>query len=213
MACGVLGTKCGLGPEPAAILSATIISGGAQFMISNMWLAGLPAATIVASVCAVSLHFALYSASLAPYLQRARKRTALAMALTLIEEGYGVTLAKLADGDRNWTFKHALALNVITIAAWVASVAVGAALGAVVDIPTAIASFAMTALFIYLLWDQLQGGSIGNAVAAAAGAAVVVACKLVGWTAVAVPLAAVAGVVVAMAATRANAGKEGGDAR
>lgn len=182
-------------------------------MISNMWLAGLPAATIVAGVCAVSLRFALYSASLAPYLQRVRKRTALAMALTLIEEGYGVTLAKLADGDRNWTFRHALALNVITIATWVASIAAGAALGAVIDIPTAIASFAMTALFIYLLWDQLQSGPAGNAVAAAAGAAFVVACKLAGWTAVAVPLAAVIGVIVAMAATRASAGKKGGDAR
>lgn len=213
MACGVLGTKCGLGPGPAAILSATIISGGAQFMISNMWLAGLPAATIVASVCAVSLRFALYSASLAPYLQRARKRTALAMALTLIEEGYGVTLAKLADGDRNWTFRHALALNVITIATWVASVAAGAALGAVVDIPTAIAGFAMTALFIYLLWDQLQSGPAGNAIAAAAGAVVVIACKLVGWTAVAAPLAAVAGVIVAMAAARANDSKKGGEAQ
>lgn len=212
LACGVLGSKCGIGPGAAAVLSATIISGGAQFMISNMWLAGLPAATIVASVCAVSLRFALYSASLAPYLQRARKRTALAMAFTLIEEGYGVTLAKLADGDRSWTFRHALTLNVITIAAWAASVAVGAALGAVIDIPTAIASFAMTALFIYLLWDQLHGGSTGNAVAAAAGTAVVVACKLAGWTAVAVPLAAVAGVIAAMAAMHAKACKKGGDA-
>ena len=213
LACGILGSKCGIGPGAAAVLSATIISGGAQFMISNMWLAGLPAATIVASVCAVSLRFALYSASLAPYLQRARKRTALAMALTLIEEGYGVTLAKLADGNRNWTFRHAFALNVITIATWVASVAAGAALGAVIDIPMAIAGFAMTALFIYLLWDQLQGGSIGNAVAAAAGAVVVIACKLAGWTAIAVPLAAVIGVIAAMAATCASAGKKGGEGK
>ena len=213
LACGVLGSKCGIGPGAAAVLSATIISGGAQFMISNMWLAGLPAATIVASVCAVSLRFALYSASLAPYLQRARKRTALAMALTLIEEGYGVTLAKLADGNRNWTFRHAFALNVITIATWVASVAAGAALGAVIDIPTAIAGFAMTALFIYLLWDQLKGGSTGNAIAAAAGAAVVIACKLAGWTAIAVPLAAVIGVAAAMTAGRENAGKKGGETK
>ena len=213
LACGVLGSKCGIGPGAAAVLSATIISGGAQFMISNMWLAGLPAATIVASVCAVSLRFALYSASLAPYLQRARKRTALAMALTLIEEGYGVTLAKLADGDRNWTFRHAFALNVITIATWVASVAAGAALGAVIDIPTAIASFAMTALFIYLLWDQLQGGPAGNAVASATGAVVVIVCKLAGWTAIAVPLAAVIGVIAAMAAVHANDSKKGGEAQ
>lgn len=38
------------------------------------------------------------------------------MALTLIEKGYGVTLAKLAGGDRDWTSRHALALNAITIA-------------------------------------------------------------------------------------------------
>lgn len=213
VACGVLGTKCGLGPGLAAVLSATIISGGAQFMISNMWLAGLPTATIVASVCAVSLRFSLYSASLAPYLQRARKRTALAMAFTLIEEGYGVTLAKLADGDRDWTFRHALALNAITIATWVASVAAGAALGEVVDVPTAIASFAMTTLFIFLLCDQLHGGSTGNAIAAAAGAAVVIACKLAGWTAVAAPLAAVIGVAAAMAATRTDAGKKGDEVK
>lgn len=55
-----------------------------------------------------------------------------------------------------------MALNAITISTWVASVAASAALGAVVDIPTAIASFALTALFIYLLWDQLQGGSAGK---------------------------------------------------
>lgn len=94
-----------------------------------------------------------------------------------------------------------------------ASVAAGAALGAVVDIPTAIASFAMTALFIYLLWDQLQGGSAGNAIAAAAGAAVVIACKLAGWTAIAVPLAAVVGVAAAIAATRADTGKKGDEVK
>lgn len=90
-------------------------------------------------------------------------------------------------------------------AAWFASVAAGAALGAMIDVPTAIASFAMTSLFTYLLWSQVEGGSRGNAAAAVAGAAVVVACKLVGWAEVAVPLAAVAGVAVALAATRGEA--------
>lgn len=75
------------------------------------------------------------------------------MTLTLIGEGCGISLAKLAGGDLDRTFRHSLALNAITIATWVASVAAGAALGAVIDVPTAIASFALTALFIYLLWD------------------------------------------------------------
>lgn len=66
LACGVLSAKVGIGPLWALLMSMTIMSGGAQFMIANLWLAGLPTLTIVASVCAISLRFALYSASLAP---------------------------------------------------------------------------------------------------------------------------------------------------
>lgn len=65
LACGVLSAKVGIGPLWALLMSMTIMSGGAQFMIANLWLAGLPTLTIVASVCAISLRFALYSASLA----------------------------------------------------------------------------------------------------------------------------------------------------
>lgn len=62
-------------------------------------------------------------------------------------------------------------------AARFASVAAGAALGAMIDVPTAIASFAMTSLFTYLLWSQVEGGSRGNAAATVAGAAVVIVAK------------------------------------
>lgn len=64
LACGVLSVKVGIGPLWALLMSMTIMSGGAQFMIANLWLAGLPTLAIVASVCAISLRFALYSASL-----------------------------------------------------------------------------------------------------------------------------------------------------
>lgn len=215
MACGILGSKCGLGPAQGFLLSVTVISGGAQFMISNLWLAGLPAATIVASVSAISLRFALYSASLAPYLQKRKKREALAMALTLIEEAYGVTLSKLAEGEKSgWTLRHALALNLVTIATWAASVAAGGAVGGVLQIPTAVASFAMTALFVYLLWSQLEGQGGEKTVAAVAAAAAVVGCKAVGWTEVAVPAGAVAGVVAALLwSSRSNEAEKAGDAQ
>ena len=224
LACGILGMQAGVTPLRGLLLSLTVISGGGQFMINNLWLAGLPVASIVASVGAVSLRFALYSASLAPYLQKARKRTSLAMALTLIEEAYGVTLSKLSSAEKDdWTFSDALLLNVLTIAAWAASVVAGGLLGQVVNVPTAVASFAMTSLFVYLLWSQLTDGekglSHGNLVAAIAAAMVVVICKLAGWTAVAVPLAAVAGVAVAFLGAHSGgrngtdaAGEKGGEA-
>ena len=135
LSCGFLASKCGISPLMGLLMSYTLVTGSGQFMISNLWLAGLPALSIIASVSAVSLRFALYSASLAPYLKKASKRMSLALAFTLVEEGYGITLAKLADGDREWTLRHALALNIVTISAWSVSVSAGCALGGLVDIP------------------------------------------------------------------------------
>ena len=167
-------------------------------MISNLWLAGLPAFSIVASVAAVSLRFALYSASLSPYLKKASKRMSLALSYTLIEEAYGVTLSKLSEGEKSWTLRNALALNIVTILTWAVSVSAGSAIGAVLDIPTALAGFVMTALFVCLASSQLT--SRGNVVAAVAAAVSVIVLKLVGLANVAVPFAAVIGVAAAFVA-------------
>lgn len=198
LACGVLASKCGINPLMGFLMSVTLITGSGQFMISNLWLAGLPAFSIVASVAAVSLRFALYSASLSPYLKKASKRMSLALSYTLIEEAYGVTLSKLSEGEKSWTLRNALALNIVTILTWAVSVSAGSAIGAVLDIPTAVAGFVMTALFVCLASSQLT--SRGNVVAAVAAAVSVVVLKLVGLANVAVPLAVVIGVAAAFVA-------------
>lgn len=198
LACGVLASKCGINPLMGFLMSATLITGGGQFMISNLWLAGLPAFSIVASVAAVSLRFALYSASLSPYLKKTSKRMSLALSYTLIEEAYGVTLSKLSEGEKSWTLRNALALNIVTILTWAVSVSAGSAIGAVLDIPTALAGFVMTALFVCLASSQLT--SRGNVVAAVAAAVSVIVLKLVGLANVAVPFAAVIGVAAAFVA-------------
>lgn len=198
LACGVLASKCGINPLMGFLMSVTLITGSGQFMISNLWLAGLPAFSIVASVAAVSLRFALYSASLSPYLKKASKRMSLALSYTLIEEAYGVTLSRLSEGEKSWTLRNALALNIVTILTWAVSVSAGCAIGAVLDIPTALAGFVMTALFVCLASSQLT--SRENVVAAIAAAASVIALKLVGLANVAVPFAAVIGVAAAFVA-------------
>lgn len=198
LACGVLASKCGINPLMGFLMSVTLITGSGQFMISNLWLAGLPAFSIVASVAAVSLRFALYSASLSPYLKKTSKRMSLALSYTLIEEAYGVTLSKLSEGEKSWTLRNALALNIVTILTWAVSVSAGSAIGAVLDIPTALAGFVMTALFVCLASSQLT--SRGNVVAAVAAAVSVIVLKLVGLANVAVPFAAVIGVAAAFVA-------------
>lgn len=128
--CGVLAAKAGMTPLMNFVLSLTFLSGGGQFMMSNLWLAGTPLLSIIASVAAISTRFALYSASLAPYLKRFGRRQSLAIACCYTEEAYGITLSRLASRDA-WTAHHALGLNVCVQLTWAVSCA---ALGAAVTV-------------------------------------------------------------------------------
>lgn len=97
--CGMIMAQTGMEPWMVFALSSTFVTGSGQFMVCNLWLAGVPAASIVASVAAISSRFALYSASIAPHLRGASKRQTLAVAATLTEEAYGISLAKLVEGE------------------------------------------------------------------------------------------------------------------
>lgn len=208
LACGVLEGKVGMEPWMAFVLAATYLSGGGQFMMSNLWLAGVPMPSILASVAAISARFALYSASLAPHLNKASRGLALGVSATLTEEAYGISLDKLVNDD-TWSVAHALMLNVVLTLTWALSCAAGAAVGAAVDIPTTIAGFAMTSLFIYLLFSQTF--TRGSVVAALVAAVVIAICKYSGATSIAVPAAAVVGVLCALVfEALAPAPREGG---
>ena len=207
--CGMIMGQTGMEPWMVFALSSTFVTGSGQFMICNLWLAGVPAPSIIASFAAISSRFALYSASLAPHLTGASKRQALAVTATLTEEAYGISLAKLVGGD--WGPLEAFALNAILIATWGVACTLGAVLGSVVDVPTAIAGFVCTSLFICLLFSQRA--SRGNAVAAVAGAASVAALKFAGLTSVAVPASVVVGVAVALAVDATTDGRGGRNAR
>lgn len=201
LACGVLAEEAGMNGLECFLLSATYLSGSGQFMISNLWLQGTPIASLAISVCAVSSRFALYSASLAPALSRFSKRESLAIASTYTEEAYGITLGKLAEGG-SWSFHHAFALDIILLLTWSVSVAAGSFLGSATNIPMAVASFAMTSLFIYLLSGQLKDRT--SVVVAATAAVAVFLAKCAGAAGAAVPIAAVAGVAAGLIAAAAG---------
>lgn len=63
MPCGVLAAQAGMTPLMCLVLSATFVSGSGQFMMNNLWLAGVPAPSIAASVAAISARFSLYAVS------------------------------------------------------------------------------------------------------------------------------------------------------
>ena len=133
--CGMIMGQTGMEPWMVFALSSTFVTGSGQFMICNLWLAGVPAPSIIASVAAISSRFALYSASIAPHLRGASKRQTLAVAATLTEEAYGISLAKLVEGE-DWGPLESFVLNAILIATWGVSCTMGAVVGTVVDVTT-----------------------------------------------------------------------------
>ena len=172
--CGLMEDSIGFSPLQCFLLSSTFYSGAGQFMIPNMWLAGAPLYSIIASVSFVNTRQVLYSAAFSPFFSGMDR----------------------FQTDGGWTALHGLFVNLFCMFTWASANAVGCALGAVLDLPLAITSFAMTAIFICLLAGQKMTRQ--TAVVMAVSAAGVAFCKLVGLGGPAILLGAVAGVIAGM---------------
>lgn len=194
--CGLLSASAGLTPWMCFVLSCTFYSGAGQFMLANMLLAGLPLYSIVASVSFVSTRQILYSAAFSRYFGNASRLLSFLFAATVTDESFGVNLDRF-ESDEGWTAGRALAVNVACMLSWTVANVVGAALGAVVSLPLAVTSFAMTSIFICLLAGQPLRRP--NVIAMAVAALGVLACKLVGLTGPAILVGALAGVAAGLA--------------
>ena len=192
--CGILCDSIGLNALQVFAMSVLFYSGAGQFMIPNMWLAGAPIASIIASVSFVNTRQMLYSAAFAPQCIGVRKRLAFLFAATVTDESYGVNTLKFEEGD--WSVRRALFVNLFSCTSWTLSCTVGVLVGNAIGIPLAIASFAMTSIFICLLCTQKA--NVENVVAAAVAMLGVYVFKLVGLSGPAILLGAVAGVVAAL---------------
>ena len=200
--CGILCDSIGLSPVQVLMMSILFYSGAGQFMIPNMWLAGSPIASIVASVSLVNTRQMLYSAAFAPQCAGVSKRLSFLFAATVTDESYGVNTARFEEGS--WSVDRALFVNLFSNCSWTLSNVVGALVGSAVGIPLAIASFAMTSIFICLLVTQRI--TVENVVAAAVAMAGVFACKAAGLSGPAILVGAIAGVAAAMAVGRVRRG-------
>ncbi len=195
--CGILCDSIGLNVLQVFLLCALFYSGAGQFMIPNMYLASAPAASIVASVSLVNTRQMLYSASFAPECKTAGKLVSFLFSATVTDESYGVSIARFKEGD--WSVERALAVNLLSQSSWTISNILGVIIGSLIDIPLVIASFAMTSIFICLLFSQkLTSANIIAAIFAIFG---VYICKAVGLSGAAILIGAVAGVLIALAFT------------
>ncbi len=190
--CGIMESQIGMNWLMAFVMSMTFYSGAGQYMIPNMWLAGAAPLSIIASVSLVNTRQTLYSASLSQFCTGCSKRLAFLFSATVTDESFGVNLAQFQKGG--WDAARATVVNICSMTTWALANVAGVVLGSLVSVPTALASFAMTAIFICLLC--MQKVDAVNLVTMFTAAAGVIIYKLVGLSGAAILLGAVAGVAV-----------------
>ena len=144
--CGLLCQQAGMDWVMVLIMCVIFYSGAGQYMIPNMWLAGNPLLSIILSVSLVNTRQMLYGASLSRYCESASKRLAFLFGATVTDESFGVNLARFENGG--WDVKRATVVNLCSQSSWAFACVMGALIGNLVSVPTAIASFAMTSIFI-----------------------------------------------------------------
>lgn len=191
--CGILSVTIGLNPLQVFLLCVLFYSGAGQFMLPNMWLAGSSLLSIIASISFVNTRQMLYSAAFAPWCKGASKRLSFLFAATVTDESFGVNVNRFTQGD--WSVTRATLVNLFSQSSWTVSCVVGAFFGNALGIPTVIAAFAMTSIFICLLVTQKI--MLANVVAAVTAIIGVVVCKFVGLSGPAIFIGALFGVVCA----------------
>jgi 4-azaleucine resistance transporter AzlC len=193
--CGILCSQAGMNLAQITLMSLLFYSGAGQYLIPNMWLATAPIASIAASVSLVNTRQILYGASLSRFCERAGKRLSFLFAATVTDESFGVNIERFTNDDE-WSVAKATGVNLFALLSWTLANVAGALVGALLSVPIALASFAMTSIFLCLLF--MQEFTRPAVVAALVAAVGVLTCKLLGLAGPAILIGAVLGIGAAM---------------
>lgn len=130
---GVLALAAGIPPAPAQAMSAIVFAGSSQFVMTQLFAAGVPGLVMVLTAGVVNLRHALYSASVAPYLKGLHPLWKWLLAYLLTDEAYAVSITHYAEegvqpvaGNKHWYF---LGAGLALWSSWQLSTALGIFLG------------------------------------------------------------------------------------
>ncbi len=176
---GILALGAGLSTTEAQAMSAIVFAGSAQFMLVQMAGVGTPALVMILTGFVINLRHALYSASVAPYMQRLSTSWKVLLAYLLTDEAYAVTITNYnKDGESEARLKHwyFLGAGLALWSSWQVSSAVGIFLGTRLP-PEWSLDFTLALTFIGLVIPALKDRACVLA-ATAAGATAVLAFRL-----------------------------------
>jgi 4-azaleucine resistance transporter AzlC len=150
---GGLAVQTGLTAAQVLGMSVLVFAGASQFVAVPMLAAGAPAVAIVVTTYVVNMRHYLMAATLAPAFRAYPRRWLALIAHVINDESFAVAVARSRPPDARVYLGSAAAIS----GAFVAGVAVGVALGGLVERPERYGlDFAFPAVFLALVAVQLR---------------------------------------------------------
>jgi 4-azaleucine resistance transporter AzlC len=174
---GALARQAGIPLAAAQSMSFLVFAGSSQFITTQLVQQAVPGLVIVLTIFVVNLRHALYSASVAPYLQRLPFGWKAGLAYLLTDEAYAVSIIHYekegSAGNQHWFL---LGAGLGLWACWQLSTALGIFLGSVIPASWSL-DFALPLTFIALIVPALKDRA-GVAAALVGGITAVIAFSM-----------------------------------
>lgn len=164
---GILAISAGLPPSAAQAMSFIIFAGSSQFVSAQMYGLGVPPIVNIFTIGVINLRHALYSASIAQYLQKLPTRWKLILAYLLTDEAYAVTILHYQkESDKHIKHWFFLGAGLTLWTTWQLSTAAGIFLGATIPASWSL-DFTLALIFIALVVPSIKDkASLGAALSA-----------------------------------------------
>jgi 4-azaleucine resistance transporter AzlC len=155
MITGVAAVSVGLTFFETLGISVLVFAGASQLVVFQLMSAGSPWIIMVMTAWVINLRFTMYSATLAPYLQKLSVWQKALLAYMLSDQAFGISLSHFAVNEKvnhRW-FYSGVALTIWI--AWQVSAVIGTLLGALVPASLGF-DFAFPLSFMALMFATLR---------------------------------------------------------
>jgi len=153
---GALALNAGLSLAASQMMSSIVFAGSAQFITAQLVHDAAPGLVIVLTIAVVNLRHMLYSASLAPYLEKLPIRWKVLLAYLLTDEAYAPTALKFErEGASPLGHWFLLGAGLALWSTWQVSTGLGIFLGASIPQNWPL-DFALPLTFIALVMPVLR---------------------------------------------------------
>ena len=148
---GVSGAAAGIDAVDMIVMSAVVYAGASQLAAVALMSGGAAPWVVLLTVGLINLRFLMYSASLAPWVQRFAPVSRGLVAYLLVDHTYALSVIRYAKEGESFSRRdYYLAMGVVVWLQWVVMTALGAVLGA--QLPPALhLDFAVPLSFLALL--------------------------------------------------------------